>query len=149
MSSPKQFSATMRAWSDLFMTHSMKAWMRYVRASGLSMPQFNVLMRLYYKGECGVNDISEHLNVSAAAASQLVDALVNKDLLARVENPNDRRAKQISLSPKARALIEKGMETRNAWLDDLNAHLTPEQRAAAIETLNTLIEATKKIDNEA
>jgi len=145
MSSPKQFTTALRGWAEIFMAHSMRAWTRYVKASGLSMPQFSVLMRLHYRGGCGISDISEHLGVTAAAASQLVDRLVQGGMLERVEDPQDRRAKQVTLSTKGRALIAAGVEARNQWTEQLTTQLTAEERAEAIHALTILTTAAEKI----
>ena len=107
MSTAKQFNTALRDWAEIFMTYSMREWVRFVKSSGLSMPQFSTLMRLYYHGRCGISEISAHLDVTAPAASQMVDRLVQMGLLERSEDPNDRRAKQVTLSAKGRGLIEK------------------------------------------
>jgi len=146
MSSAKAFAATMRAWAEVFMAHSMHAWIRYFKASELSMPQVSALMRLYHGGECGISDLSAHLDVTAAAASQLVEGLVQKGLLERVENPHDRRAKQVSITPKGRALIQKGIEVRNQWIEKLAVHLTAEQRATVVAALKYLTQAAEQLE---
>ena len=146
MASSKLFASTMLEWAEVFMAHSMREWTRYVKASELSMPQFSTLMRLHYRGECGITDISEHLDVTAAAASQMVEGLVQKGLLERVENPHDRRAKQVSISTKGRALIEKGIEIRNQWTEQLTAHLTSDQQATVITALKYLTEAAEQLE---
>ena len=102
MTDSVRFSRALRQWMDVFMHRSMSGWMQYVKSSGLSMPQFSILMRLHYRGECGISNLSEHMDISAAAASQLVDKLVQAGLLERTEDPHDRRAKQVALSPKGR-----------------------------------------------
>jgi DNA-binding MarR family transcriptional regulator len=126
----------------------MHEWNRYVKSTELSMPQFYMLMRLYHKGGCGISDISSYLDVSAAAASQLVDRLVREGFLERAEDPHDRRAKQVTLSPKGRALIEKGIEVRNRWLEKLIPRLTAEQRQTVAVALGHLTEATRAIDRD-
>lgn len=146
MSSTKQFAVAMRAWAEVFTARSMREWVHYVRASGLSFPQFSTLMRLFHKGSCGISDVSEHLDVTAASASQLVDGLVQKGLLERVENPHDRRAKQVSLSPKGRALVEQGITVRNSWTEQLADHLTADQRQQVIAALTQLTEAAKNLE---
>jgi len=146
MSSPKQFNAAMRDWSEVFMHRSMREWSRYVKSLGLSMPQFSILMRLYHGGGCGMSEISEYLDVTAAGASQIVDRLVHAGLLERNEHPQDRRAKQLELSHKGKSLIEKGVEGRNKWTDELAAHLSPQQREQVIVSLELLVEAARKIE---
>ncbi len=146
MSTAKQFNTALRDWAEIFMTRSMREWVRFVKSSGLSMPQFSTLMRLYYHGGCGISEISAHLDVTAPAASQMVDRLVQTGLLERVEDPNDRRAKQVTLSAKGRALIEKGIEARNRWSEELAPKLTAEQRGLVIEALSHLAEAANKLE---
>jgi len=88
-----------RQWMDAVMHRSMRDWSHFVKATDLSMPQFSILMQLHYQGECGMSDVSERMDISAAAASQLVEKLVISKLIERAEDPNDRRANKSS-SPK-------------------------------------------------
>ena len=138
MTNSVELTAVIRKWVDVFTTRSMHDWTRYVKASGLSMPQFGILMNLHYRHTCGVSDISDHMEISAAAASQLVEKLVQSGLLERQEDPADRRAKLLTLSTRGLALIETGIEARSRWVDELVSMLTPaeyEQVAAALGTL--------------
>ena len=141
-----ELTTTVRQWMDVFTTRSMHAWNRYVKASGLSMPQFGILMNLYYRHTCGVSDISERMDISAAAASQLVEKLVHSGLLERAEDPSDRRAKLLTLSPKGRALIESGNQTRTSWVDELIAVLEPEEYAAVAAALDSLTRAASRLE---
>jgi len=99
----------------------MHGWSHHAKATGLSMPQFSILMQLYYQGDCGISDISDRFEITAAAASQHVDNLFQAGLIGRAEDPHDRRAKQIQLSAKGKALIERGMSARYGWVDQLAA----------------------------
>jgi DNA-binding MarR family transcriptional regulator len=112
MTDSAQISSSIRQWLETVTSRSMRDWMRYVKATGLSMPQFGVMMRLDHGGSCAVSDIGKHMEITSAAASQLIDGLVDKGFLERVENPEDRRAKRISISQKGRALIQDGMNDR-------------------------------------
>jgi DNA-binding MarR family transcriptional regulator len=124
----------------------MHEWARYVKGTGLSMPQFSVLMRLHYRGSCGISDISSHLDVTAAAGSQLVDRLVKDGYLERAEDPHDRRAKQVSLSAQGRKLIEEGIIVRNRWTEGLTDYLDDGQRDAIGAALKQLTEAARKLE---
>src|SRR3990172_2490848 len=109
MSKPTHFSKNLRAWMDAFMHRSMRGWGHFAKNTGLSMPQFSILMQLRYRGTCSVSDISDRFDFSAAAASQLVDKLVQAGYLERAEDPTDRRAKLLSLSAKGEELINQGI----------------------------------------
>ncbi len=134
-----------RQWMETFMMRSMQDMTRYVRNSGLSMAQFSLLMRLYHGGGCEVHDIGREFGVSSAAASQLVDRLVQGGLVARTENPEDRRARRIALSAKGRALIDRGIEERYRWVNDLVAAMASEERSGVLKSLPLLLEAEKKL----
>ena len=71
----------LRAWMDIAIHRSMRGWAHHARASGLSMPQFSILMQLQHHGHCGISDISERFEITAAAASQHVENLVQAGLL--------------------------------------------------------------------
>ena len=93
-----------------------------------------------------MSEISERFDISAAAASQLVDKLVHAGYLERTEDPNDRRAKLLALSAKGEELIQQGTEERYRWMDDLTSKLSIEERAKVVEALNILTEAAQKLE---
>ena len=140
-----QFSHTLRGWVDTFIHRSMHDSARFIKASGFSMPQFFLLMQVYRHEHCGISDLSDHLEITNAATSQLVDKLVQAGLLVRVENPSDRRAKQISLSPAGDAFVEKAIAERSRWVDDLIASLNAEEHQKVAEALEILNEAAKNL----
>jgi len=76
-------TSVLRTWSEVFMRRSMHDFRSFSRRSGLSMSQISVLFRLHYGGQCSVSDLGDHLGVSNAASSQLVDRLVGMGLLMR------------------------------------------------------------------
>ena len=140
------FSQSLRAWADICAHNSMRAWSHHARATGLSMPQFSILMQLYYHGFCGISAISERFEISNAAASQHVENLVQQGLIARTEDPHDRRARQIQLSDKGRALLQQGFGVRYQWLDHLAAAVEPADREKVAEALSILSEAARKLE---
>ena len=146
MSDPTQFSQSLREWMDSLTHRSMRDWSHYIKANGFSMPQFFLLMHLRHREHCGISDLSEHMEISNAAASQLVDKLVQAKLLVRVEDPNDRRAKQVSLSPDGEELIKKGIAERSRWVEHLAGNLNDEERQKVAEALEILNEAAKKLE---
>ncbi len=68
------------------------------------MTQFSTLMTLHKQGTCAISEIAEELGVSTAAASQMVDRMVNDGMILRTEDPNDRRVKLVSLYRARRAI---------------------------------------------
>lgn len=147
MPRPVTFSQAVRNWLDLSIHRSLRGWAHGAKASGLSMPQFSILMQLYHRGHCGISDISDRFEISPAAASQHVENLVQAGLLERAADTEDRRVKQIQLSSKARALLENGMHARYRWVDALANQLDERDREKIAEALVILTEAARKLDS--
>ena len=146
MTDPLQFSQSLRGWMDIFVHRSMRDSARFVKASGFSMPQFFLLMQVHHRHHCGISDLSEHLDITAAAASQLVDKLVQAGLLEREEDPHDRRAKQVSLTTTGQEMVTKAIAERSRWVEELAAVLNTEEQMKVSEALEILTEAAKKLE---
>jgi DNA-binding MarR family transcriptional regulator len=131
---------------DIAMHQTMRERAHFAKATGLSMSQFGILMQLHYRSNCGVSHLSERFDISNAAASQLVDKLVQSGLIQREEDPSDRRAKLLNLTAKGRELIQQGIEERYRWVEQLAAKLTAEERAKVAESLNIMTEAAQEIE---
>jgi DNA-binding MarR family transcriptional regulator len=134
-------------WSELFMHRSFCDFKEFLDRSGLSTSQVMALMRLHHEGTCGVSSIGEHLGITPAAASQMVDRLVQQGLLDRSEAVIDRRARRLALSDKGRALVESGIEARRGWLEDLTASLSEEQQVRVFDVLQLLVQAARRREN--
>jgi DNA-binding MarR family transcriptional regulator len=132
---------------DVSTHYSMRGWAHHAKATGLSMPQFSLLMQLYYRGSCGISELSERFEITSAAASQHVDNLFQAGLIERDEDPRDRRAKQIKLSSKGRALLESGMGERYRWMDRLAETLDEKDRQKIADSLVILTEAARKLEH--
>ena len=112
MTKSPQFDQAVRAWMDVFMHRSMRGWAQFAKSSGLSMPQFSIVMQLHHKGAFGMSEVSERFEITPAAASQLVDKLVQNGFVQREEDPKDRRAKSLNLTDKGRELVRRGAQER-------------------------------------
>ena len=143
------FSQSLRSWMDAFMHRSMRGWSHFAKSTGLSMPQFSILMQLHHKGPCGMSEVSERFDISAAAASQLVDKLVQAGYLERAEDPNDRRAKLLSLTDKGREFVLRGIEERYRWVDELALKLTAEERAQISDALDIMTRVAQDMESAA
>ena len=76
MSSSDPFVQTLHRWIEVFMRRSMRNFIRFAKDSNLSMSQLGALFHLHHAGSTGVTDLGEHLGVSSAAASQMLERLV-------------------------------------------------------------------------
>jgi DNA-binding MarR family transcriptional regulator len=148
MVSHSEFIQTIRQFMDIAMHHALHERIHFAKTLGLSMPQFGILMQLRYRGNCGVSDISDRFDITNAAASQLVDKLVQSRLIQREEDPHDRRAKLLNLTEKANELIQQNIAERYRWVDQLAEKLTAEERTKVTEALDIMTRAAKELETE-
>jgi DNA-binding MarR family transcriptional regulator len=136
---PSNLVATrLQEWIGILMRHSMRELVLYSRETGLAMSHIGAMFHVYGKGVCGVSEIGEDLGTSSAAASQMLDRLVEQGLVQRSEDPHDRRARRISLTEKGHWALREFIHARLDWLDTLSEMFSrdeQEQIAAALEVL--------------
>lgn len=142
MSEQEEFLGTLHQFLQVFMRRSMVNFLRYAKDEGLSMSQMGALFQITRSGNCGVSDIGDHLGVTSAAASQMLDRLVQQKLIDRSEDPNDRRGKVLSLTDKGRQLMKGASEARQGWASQLDELLTEEEKQQVTAALKILIQKT-------
>ena len=127
------------------MGRSMRGVILYSKAKGISMAQVGALMKIHQHA-CGVSEIGEHLGITDAAASQMLDRLLDQGLIHRSEHPQDRRAKQIVLTDKGREVVRESLMARAEWLHKLSESLTPSEKEVVVRGLEILVEKGSRLD---
>ncbi len=148
MTSVPRLIETIRRFLDLGMHHAMHERVHLAKLIGLSMPQLGILMQLHYRGTCGISDLSEKFDITNAAASQLVDKLVQSGLIQREEDPHDRRVKRVNLTEKGQELIRHSTEKRYRWVEGVARKLSTEEREQVHRALDILTRAAQNIETE-
>jgi DNA-binding MarR family transcriptional regulator len=116
--------------------------LRVIEDSGLSMTQCKALLELGGLGQGAqtwqVGDLAEVFGVSVPSMSRAVDGLVKKDLATRVEDPDDRRVRRVTITGAGKDLVETLVAVRQTGMQAFAASLTAAQRRkldAAVDSL--------------
>ena len=88
--------------------------------------------------------MARHLDVRPSNATRACDRLVQGGLLARNENPTDRRQVRLELTGTGRRLIESVMNRRRMQIEDLLIRMPSEHRAALVPVLRALTAAGRE-----
>ena len=134
------FVVTLQEWIEVSMGRSIRDFIRYSRESGLSMSQLGALFHIHRRGSSGVTDLGDHLGVTSAAASQMLERLVQQELILRSIDPSDRRVKQIILTAKGLQVLQESIRARQIWLYDLSETLSNPEKETITAALNVLID---------
>jgi MarR family 2-MHQ and catechol resistance regulon transcriptional repressor len=73
------------------------------------------------------------------AISRSVDGLVQRGLVTRAENTEDRRMKTLQVTDAGRELLERLMELRFAGVEEFVGTLTPEERTNLADALDPIV----------
>jgi DNA-binding MarR family transcriptional regulator len=108
--------------------------------SQLTLPQMVCLHVLLARGAQSVNQVADALSLSASAASHLIDRLVERELVLRIEGKDDRRQKQISITPAGAELIAKLGAARAAQIEAAVATLDADLRERLVGVVEQVIQ---------
>ena len=146
MSEREDLMNSFQEWFEVLMHRSMRRFMHFTRDSGLSMSMVGALFHLNQREKAGVTELGDHLGVTSAAASQMLERLVQQDLIQRDEDPDDRRVKQIIITDKGCQLLEEGLKARQDWLTELVSSLSVAEQEQVSTALSLLISKANQIE---
>ena len=131
--------SALRDWEHVSMSTTMGAFLQFAKEQGMSAPQIGALIHIDHRGACGVTDIGDELGVTSAAASQMLERLVQGGLVERREDPDDRRAKRIELTERGQRVLRGSLEARQRQFAALADRLSANERTLATAALRTLV----------
>lgn len=112
--------------------------MRSHRRSQLSIPQFRALIFASVRERPSLSDLAEHLGLSLPAASRMVDLLVRRGLLQRLDGVRDRRLISLVATRKGKSEFRRARSaTQSALARRLN-EISTDDRLQVIRSLKIL-----------
>lgn len=102
----------------------------------LTFGQFAVLRMLFHDGPLAMGAIAEHLGISLAGATGIIDRLVIQGVVERTRSREDRRVVWVDLSPEGQKRMEHLKDDRHQQMQQLLQPLSPDE----VETLLRLLE---------
>jgi DNA-binding MarR family transcriptional regulator len=139
MISESDFLETMENWATLYFFRSLTDFFNYLKNTDLSLLQAYALAYLFFKGPIKISELCEHMLVSPAAGSQLVDRLEKLGMVERVSDAGDRRVRKINLLAKGREFVKENFKFSQKWISEIPADISPEQAAQIANVLSMLM----------
>ncbi|NLG85222.1 MAG: MarR family transcriptional regulator [Firmicutes bacterium] len=103
---------------------------RQKTAGGLTPVQFAAVRFLALHDGPNLSAVAEALGVSNAAATKLVDRLVGRKIVARLEGPIDRRERRLVLSQRGQEVLAAETKAGVGRIEEALARMKEEDRAA-------------------
>ena len=142
MKEKQQITDLLNEWTQLLCQKNFSSLISNAKKRGISISQISTLYKLRHKGKMSVSRLADTLGISNAAASQMLEGLVEKKYITRSGDPSDRRVKIISISPEGREFLHSNMEERDRWLSALSDILSQEESSLILRALEILISKT-------
>jgi DNA-binding MarR family transcriptional regulator len=109
---------------------------RESHALGVTGGQVSLLFQISRNRGIGVRNLAALERMSPAAMSGYVDRLERAGLIAKKQDPNDRRRQGLSITDEGERVLRSVKSRRTAWLAARLEHLPPEE----LETLDAAVE---------
>jgi len=122
--------------------------LRLIKREELSMPRIAALHFVAKRGAASISEVSGCLDLSLANTSMLVDKLVCRGFVTRVEDSHDRRQKIVRLTEKGSALVEELQAARVNTMVQRMLQLSPDVLERAIDILAEIIARLPPVDND-
>jgi DNA-binding MarR family transcriptional regulator len=111
----------------------------------VTLSQFRTLVVLVARGPQRIVDLAQELEVTSSTATRMCNRLVRKDLVARQERPEDRRAAWVVLTPAGRDLVGDVTRRRRAAIAQLIAELSMTRPLAFAAVLDAVVETAGEL----
>ena len=144
MAIQNDYMETLENWAKLYFFQSLTDFFNYLKQTDLSLLQAYALTYLFFKGSMKMSNLCEHMMVSPAAASQLIDRLEKLEMVARISDPTDRRVRKIIVLDKGMSFVQENFRFSQSWISEIPADMSLEQVSQIAEVLSMLLQSSSK-----
>lgn len=106
----------------------------------ITIEEFHTLRNLR-RGFCSVSQLADVQQISRPAASQAVEALVEKGLVSRHYDSKDRRHIRLALTGAGSEMLDGIFQKNRGWMVEKMSALSPEEIAVIANAMEALKEA--------
>ncbi|WP_375488920.1 MarR family winged helix-turn-helix transcriptional regulator [uncultured Jatrophihabitans sp.] len=107
----------------------------------VTVVQFRTLVVLHTRSRTNLNGLADSLGVNASTAARMVDKLVSAGLVARADNPDNRREVHLALTDAGAKLVDEVTARRRAEIARIVRAMPAERRAELAPALRAFAAA--------
>lgn len=112
------------------------------------MAQVEILQRLRDEPRLRVRDLAERHRLAANTVSTLVQQLVEGELVARVPDPDDRRAVVLTITPSGQAALEKWTAAHERRIESALLGLPERERQRIARVVPALLALADSLESD-
>jgi DNA-binding MarR family transcriptional regulator len=134
----KDFLASARVFARSVRDVVEEELMREMAGKQISFAQMRLLFLISHAEAPTIGDVGVFLRISKAGASKIVEQLVRRRLIERVEIEGDRRSRKLYLTEAGRQLMRDYERARDNWTAKILGEYPEEEMQHTAETLDHL-----------
>ena len=119
----------------------IRSEMRNRRLLDLTVPQFRTLAFVNRNEGSSLLEVANHVGLTPPSMSKLVDGLIARGLMARKDDPDDRRRVRLTVTNRGLAILETVTQGTLSYLADKLGDLDADKSAA----IDTAMEAMRTV----
>lgn len=112
----------------------------FFNSHDISQAEYNMFICLKNCKNFNSYSVAEKMHLSLSRVSRIIDKMVNKELLTRSTNKQDRRAIDIKMTSKGKEVMDKITEYRNNREEMLKSKISLKEKEEISISINKLIE---------
>lgn len=105
--SPSALDTHLGYWLRMVSNAVSQSFARKVEREGVTVAEWVFMRALYDLGRIAPSQLADEMAMTKGAISKLADRLLEKSLIERRANPDDKRAHTLGLNEKGRALVPR------------------------------------------
>ena len=121
-----------------FYLRSHRVLDRAMTAQGASFARAKMLALIAQEGPLRSTDLASSFGYAPRTVTEAIDGLERDGLVRRSPDPDDRRAKRISLTPAGEAAVKVAETARTAHIDKVFSVLSADERAEVVRIVGKL-----------
>lgn len=130
------------------LAHHRHRWAARCQAHGLSIVGFQVLALLEMHGGMPMTRLADELGVALPNATGIVGRLVERGIVARADDAQDRRRVLVTLTDDGRRVIAEMEAGRRERMSRLFSVMTDEQQRRLLQSVKDLHAAAQRLEAE-
>ncbi len=116
----------------------IRSEMRSRRSYDLTIPQFRTLVFVNRNNGSSLFEVANFMGLTPPSASRLVDVLISKGYMTRVEHATDRRRIKLAITRRGLSVLETCRKGARAHLSEKLSYLASEDRESIVKAMHIL-----------
>jgi len=116
-----------------------------IRERGFTDTEHLICSYVYVHAGCAQDDVAQALRMDKTTVGKAIDALESKQFLSRVQSPEDRRKKHLTLTESGKNSIADILSVNDEWVQSILSVLAPEEQSLFIGYLNRVLKAAEDL----